>query len=215
MDRSAIVLAGGSSSRMGIDKGLLELAGKPLLVHVIDAIKDSVDQIVVVTNSHERVEEYSKLALAYAQFTIDQSDIQSPLIGAMSGFGVAMGRYSILLPFDAPFISDEIVSLLFEICVGKAACVPKHPNGQIEPLCAVYETVVALECSKRAVAEGRLDMRGMIEKMCGVRYVSTLVLQQLDPNFQTFLNINTRADLKRAEILMREQNRAKPQSPKT
>ena len=210
MDRSAVVLAGGSSSRMGMDKGFLELAGKPLLRHVIDAIKDSVDQIVVVTNSQGRVEKYSNLALKDVQFTIDQSDIQSPLIGAMSGFDVAFGKYSILLPFDAPFISSKIVSLLFEICIGKAACIPKHPNGQIEPLCAVYKTAVAQECSRAAVAEGRLDMRGMIEKMWGVRYISTLVLQQLDDKLQTFVNINTRADLKKAEIVMRQQKRVKP-----
>ena len=210
MDRSAVVLAGGSSSRMGIDKGLLELAGKPLLRHVIDAIKDSVDQIVVVTNSIDRVEKYSNLALRDVQFTIDQSNIQSPLIGAMSGFDVALGRYSILLPFDAPFISSKIVSFLFEICIGKAACVPKHANGQIEPLCAVYKTAIAQECSRASIAEGKLDMRGMIEKMRGVRYISTLVLQQLDPGLQTFVNINTRADLEKTEIMMRQHKLEKP-----
>jgi molybdopterin-guanine dinucleotide biosynthesis protein A len=193
---------------MGMDKGLLELAGKPLLKHVIDSIKDRVDQIVVVTNSQDRANNYSSLPLVDVQFAVDQSDIQSPLIGAMSGFSFARWDYSLLVPFDAPFISSQIVSLLFEICIGKAACVPKHPNGQIEPLCAVYRTGVAQECSGAAVTEGRRDMRGMIEKMREVRYVSTLVLQQMDPELRTFVNINTRADLKKAEILVRQQKRA-------
>ncbi|HII85171.1 TPA: molybdenum cofactor guanylyltransferase [Candidatus Bathyarchaeota archaeon] len=198
MKRSAVVLAGGSSSRIGVDKGIMELAGKPLLGHVIDAIRDSVEEIIVVTNSQDRISKYSCLGFGHVRFAVDRSNIQSPLIGALSGFNVAKGDYCLLVPFDTPFISKQVVSLLFELCLGKAAAIPKWPNGNIEPLHAVYRTTVAKESAETAVSEGRLDMRGMIEKMRGVRYVSTLVLQQLDPAHKTFFNINTQADFQTA-----------------
>ena len=200
--RSAIVLAGGFSNRFGEDKGVLELAGKPLLRHVVDAVRDKVDEVVVVTSSEERVEKYAALVAGSVRFAVDQSELRGPLIGALTGFSVAKGLYSLLLPFDTPFVSAEVVSLLFEVCVGKAAAIPRWPNGQIEPLHAVYQTAVAQEAAKAAVAEGRLDMRGMIEKMRGVRFISTLVIQQLDPELRTFFNINTRVDLKKASSMI-------------
>jgi molybdopterin-guanine dinucleotide biosynthesis protein A len=61
MDKSAIILAGGSSSRFSEDKGVLELDNKPLLNHVVDAVKGLVDEVIVVTSSKERVDLYSKI----------------------------------------------------------------------------------------------------------------------------------------------------------
>ncbi|MCJ7559691.1 molybdenum cofactor guanylyltransferase [Candidatus Bathyarchaeota archaeon] len=203
MDRSAIVLAGGFSSRFGQDKGVLELANKPLIKHVIDAVSPLVDETIVVTNSQERAEKYLKVIAADVQFVIDVCDSKSPLIGALTGFGSAHGEYSLLLPFDTPFVSREVVSLLFELCLTKAAVIPRWPNGQIEPLHAVYRTKAALEAAKIAVGEGELNVRAMIEKLRGVRYVSTLVIQQLDPDFRTFFNINTPFDLKKATAMVK------------
>lgn len=205
--KSAIVLAGGYSTRIGEDKSVLKLAGKPLLQHIVDSVRDHVEEIVIVTNSQERVKAYSKLAGREARIVTDSIDQKSPLIGAMSGFGAAKGQLSLLLPSDTPFISGKIASFLFDACVGKAAAIPKWPNGQIEPLHAVYETATARDAAQAAFKEGKMDMRSMIEKMSQVRYVSTLVLEQFDAKLLTFFNINTHNDLMRAEAMMWQQNR--------
>src|SRR4030065_1344628 len=94
LDRSAIVLAGGFSSRFGQDKGVLELANKPLIKHVIDAVSPVVDETIVVTNSQERAAKYAKIAPADVQFVIDVCESRRPLIGALSGFGSAQSRNS-------------------------------------------------------------------------------------------------------------------------
>ena len=201
LDRSAIVLAGGFSSRFGQDKGVLELANKPLIRHVADAVESVVDEIIVVTNSEERVAKYAKFLRPVVKFAVDVGELRSPLIGALTGFCAAQGTYSLLLPFDTPFVSREVVSLLFELCLNRAAVIPRWPNGHIEPLHAVYRTTPALEAAKAAVAEKKLKVRAMIEKLSGVRYVSTLVIQQLDPELRTFFNVNTPADLKNAMTL--------------
>jgi len=206
VDRSAIVLAGGFSSRFGQDKGVLELANKPLIRHVVDAVDPVVDEIIVVTNSEERVKKYAKFMASEVRFAVDVGELRSPLIGALTGFGAARGEYSLLLPFDVPFVSREVVSLLFELCQGKAAVIPRWPNGHIEPLHAVYRTEPAFEAAETAVAEGKLQVRAMIEKLRGVRYVSTLVIQQLDPELLTFFNVNTPADLNKAMALVKQSN---------
>jgi molybdopterin-guanine dinucleotide biosynthesis protein A len=201
LDRSAIVLAGGFSSRFGQDKGVLELANKPLIRHVVDAVELIVDETIVVTNSEERVAKYAKFLRSDVKFVVDVGELRSPLIGALTGFGAAQGAYSLLLPFDTPFISRKVVSLLFELCLNRAAVIPRWPNGHIEPLHAVYRTAPALEAAKAAVTEKKLKVRTMIEKLSGVQYVSTLVIQQLDPELRTFFNVNTPADLKNAMTL--------------
>ena len=199
MLRSAIVLAGGSSTRFGEDKGVTELASKPLLKRVVESVRPVVNEIIVVTSSQERAAKYAELVGANVKFAVDERESKGPLIGALTGFSVAAGEYALLVPFDTPFVSRDVVTLLFELCVGKAATIPRWPNGQIEPLHAIYRTKLALEASKTAVDEGRLDMRGMIERMHGVRYVSTLVIEQLDPELKTFFNVNTPFDLKKAK----------------
>ncbi|MCW4007081.1 MAG: molybdenum cofactor guanylyltransferase [Candidatus Bathyarchaeota archaeon] len=210
MDRTAIVLAGGASSRFGQDKGVLELNGKPLIKHVVDKVRPIVDEIIVVTSSQERVAEYARLVDSDVSFAVDVCESNSPLIGTLTGLSVAHGLYSLILPFDMPFISSEVISLLFELCIGKAAVIPRWPNGNVEPLHAVYCTTLALEAAKAAVAEGKLNMRAMIEKLRGVRYVSTLVVQQLDPELRTFFNINTRADLKKAAAMVALRKQVRP-----
>jgi molybdopterin-guanine dinucleotide biosynthesis protein A len=204
LDRSAIILAGGFSSRFGQDKGVLELGNKPLIKHVVDAVKPVVDEIIVVTSSQDRVMKYAKVLGADVQFVVDSFESEGPLVGALTGFGVAQGKYVLLLPFDSPFVSREVVSFLFDLCLTKAAVIPRWPNGQIEPLHAVYWTNVALEAAKIAVDEGKLDVLSMIESMRGVRYVSTLVIQQLDPELRTFFNVNTPLDLKKAMAMLKQ-----------
>jgi molybdopterin-guanine dinucleotide biosynthesis protein A len=203
LDRSAIVLAGGFSSRFGQDKGILEIASKPLIKHVIDAVSPVVDETIVVTNSQDRIAKYAKVVATDVRFAIDSCESKGPLIGALTGFRFAHGKYALLLPFDTPFVSREVVSLLFELCLNKAAAIPRWPNEQIEPLHAVYQAKLALEAAKSAVSEGKLTMRAMIEKLRGVRYVSTLVIQQVDPDFKTFFNINTPLDLKKAMAMVK------------
>jgi molybdopterin-guanine dinucleotide biosynthesis protein A len=210
LDRSAIILAGGSSSRFNMDKGVLQLDGKSLLNHVVDAVKGLVDEIIVVTSSQERVNAYSKIVSSNVRFAIDAGEVKGPLVGALTGFEAANGEYSLLLPFDSPFVSREVVSLLFELCIGKAAVVPRWTNMEIEPLHAVYHTKLALEVAKEALAEDKLEVGVMVEKLRGVRYVSTLVIEQLDPDLRTFFNINTPLDLRKAMAL----NKPKPRKQK-
>jgi molybdopterin-guanine dinucleotide biosynthesis protein A len=203
MGRSAIVLAGGVSTRFSQDKGLLELANKPLIKRVVDVVSPLVDEMIVVTNSRERAERHAKVLTANVQFVVDVCDSKGPLIGALTGFGFAHEEYSLLLASDTPFVSREVVSLLFELCLNKGAAIPRWPNAQIEPLHAVYRTQAGLEAAKTAVDAGRRDMPAMVEKMRAVRYISTMVIQQLDPDLRTFFKVSTPIDLKKAVAMIK------------
>jgi len=198
-----VILAGGFSRRFGQDKGLIDLAGKPLILHVIDRVYKVVDETVVVVNSSVQKETFESLLGRKANVVVDKYEAQSPLVGALTGFESVKGKYSLLLPCDTPFISIKVAQFLLEICVNKGAAIPRWPSGYIEPLQAAYQTKLALAAAKKALEQGKLDLRSMIACLMGARYVSTMVLRQMDPKLLTFFNINTPEDLKRAESLLK------------
>jgi len=180
----------------------VQLAGKPLVRHVLDKTKNLVEETLVVVSSKTQAEKYEKVLGSDATILVDNAEAHGPLAGANVGFREASGTYSLLLPCDAPFISRDILQLLLELCINKNAVIPRWPNCNIEPLQAVYCTEAALRASKEAVSSGEVKMQAMVDKLRGVRYVSTLVLEQLDPELNTFINVNTAFDLKKAEAIL-------------
>jgi len=202
LEKSAVVLAGGFSKRFGQDKGLLKLAGKPLILHILDKVSTVVDEVLVVVSSKSQEKAYTCFLKQKAKIVIDKYETQNPLVGALTGFERAQGKYSLLLPCDTPFVSSQIASFLLELCVNKDAVIPRWPNGHIEPLQAVYYTKSALNVANKAVEDKKQNMHSMIASLKKVQYVSTLVLKQIDPKLTTFFNINTPKDLRKAEHML-------------
>jgi molybdopterin-guanine dinucleotide biosynthesis protein A len=196
-------LAGGFSSRLGQDKGLVQLANRPLIKHVIDKTKSLVDERLVVVSSKVQAERYSNVLSEDADVLVDDGGVHGPLVGARAGFKRAQGEYSLLLPCDTPFVSTDILQLLLELCINRNAAVPRWPNCYIEPLQAVYRTKAALEAATNALLSGKLNLQTMVDKLQRVRYVSTLLLEQLDPRLRTFFNVNTTLELRKAELILK------------
>lgn len=203
MKKSAIILAGGFSKRFGQGKGLVKLAGKHLILYVLEGISSVADETVVVTSSSEQRGAFEHLVGRRARVVVDKYETRSPLVGALTGLEKAQGEYSLLLPCDTPFISREIASLLLDLCIKRNAVIPRWPNGYIEPLQAAYRTKPTLAAAEKALKQKRLNLRSMIAHLKEIRYISTLVLQQTDPRLLSFFNINTQEDLKKAELLLK------------
>jgi molybdopterin-guanine dinucleotide biosynthesis protein A len=209
LDRSAVILAIDSQGMFSEDKAHLKLDNKPLLNHVVDAVKGLVDEVLVVTSSKEQADFYTKIVSSTnVQFAISIGDTQGSLAAALTGFEAAHGNYSLLLPCDAPFVSKEVVSLLFDLSAGKSAVIPRWPSNDCEPLQAVYHTGRASEAARKALAAGEVDVGAMIACLRGVRYVSTLVIEQLDPDFRSFFRVNTPLDLKKATVMKKPKKHA-------
>ena len=203
LQKSAVILAGGFSRRFGRDKGLVVLAGKPLILHVIARVSKVADEVLVVVSSEEQKNKFEAILEEKANLVIDKDDSQSPLVGAITGFESANAEYSLLLPCDTPLVSTQIVQFLLDMCTNRSAAIPRWPGGYIEPLQAVYRTESALTAAKTALKQGKMNMRSMIDNLRGVRYVSTIVLEQLEPDLLTFFNVNTPQDLKKAESILK------------
>ncbi len=205
MERAAIVLAGGYSRRFGQDKGLVSLAGKPLVAHVIEGVREYVDEFLVVVSSEDQKAAYSSVIPNGDRIIVDKGDVRSPLVGALTGLTNSHAQYSLLLPCDTPFVSRMVVKLLFEACSGVDAAVPRWPNDYIEPLQAVYKTSSALKATREALEREEMRPLSMIRLLKRTRYLSTLVIQQINPQLTTFFNINTPSDLAKAEKIIRKE----------
>jgi molybdenum cofactor guanylyltransferase len=202
MDRSAVILANGISSGLEEDWLLSELHSKPLIRRVADVVKGVAEEVIVVTNSQEQADKYAELLGAGTKFAITSEAATGTLIGALTGFKIAQGKHSLLLAADMGLVSRDVIDLLFELCHGRTAAIPRWPDERIEPLQAVYHTKSALEAGRLALEDGEVDVSVLIENLGGVRYISTLVIQEMDPGLKTFFNVNSPVDLKRAEGLV-------------
>ena len=203
MERSAIILCNGSSKSFGEDKGLVKLNGKPLLNHVIDAVKSLVEETIVVTSSQTQIELYTKIASPKVEFVIDHVEPKSQLTNALKGFEASHGKYALLLPYDAPFVSRDVLSLLFELAIGKSATVPRYTSCEAEHLQAVYDTSKALEAAQIALTNNAVNMATVVDKMRGVRYISMLVFEQMDSEMKSFFRINSPLELKKAATMLK------------
>jgi len=207
LQKTGIVLAGGFSSRFGQDKGLLHLAEKPLIRYVLNSMEKVVDEKIIVLSSKPQAEKYAKIIGPDCKILVDSTELHGPLAGAFTGFREASGEYSLLLPCDTPFVSTDIISLLMELCVNKNATIPRWPNCYLEPLHAVYRTKSAVEAAEKTLLTGQVNMQAMVDNLRNVRYVSTIVLEQLDKELRTFFNINTPLDLRKAEMMLKHQEK--------
>jgi molybdopterin-guanine dinucleotide biosynthesis protein A len=203
LEHSAIVLAGGFSTRFGQNKALLQLGTKPLIMHVLDRISSVVGERIIVVNTEEQKKQLQSIVKSKAAILLDEYKTQTPLAGAYTGFKHVKNEYALLLSCDTPFVNTDVARLLLECCVNRSAAIPRWPEGYIEPLQAAYHAESAMVAAETALEQGKLNMSAMIAYLRYVRYISTLVLQQLDPKLYTFFNINTQVDLKRAEALIK------------
>lgn len=202
---SAIILAGGRSSRLRRRKALVNLAGSPLIQHVHRAVRGLADEVVIVVKESRQCRTLTDI-LPETECVVDDPPSVGPLSGIYGGLKRCSGNYVVVLGCDLPFVSSEVLKLLLRECRGKSAAVPMWPNGQIEPLHAVYCREPSLVAAEQTLREGRRSIRALLERLPNVLYVSTEALKELDPDVLTFYNVNSASDLDKAEHISRSRS---------
>jgi len=199
--RGALVLAGGRSKRFGGNKALAKLAGRPLLLHVLDQAVRVADEVVVAIGRGDNAAPYSRIAPKSVRILKDRMRDKSPLVGIATGFEAMRSEYSLILSCDTPFARERVLEFLFEKASGSDAAIPIWPNGDIEPLQSVYKSKPAVDGAKLALAERGFRNVDMIKRLGKVTYVPVADIRRFDDDLVTFFNLNTRADLQRAETI--------------
>lgn len=104
---TGVVLAGGKARRMGgVDKGLLELNGKPLWQHVADALMTQLSHVVVNANRHQEIYQVSGLKVIEDSL----ADYPGPLAGMLSVMQQEAGEWFLFCPCDTPYIPHDLAA---------------------------------------------------------------------------------------------------------
>lgn len=187
------VQAGGGSRRMGRDKALVRLAGRPLIQHVLDRAASLGDEILITTN-HPEVYTFLDVRLV-----ADAIPGQGALGGLQTALAAARGETVLLLASDMPFVSPLLLRHMLALAAEADVIVPRW-KGEYEPLQAVYSKAclpavgAALEAGKRRMISFYPDVQ--------VRVVEELEISSIDPLGLSFFNINTPEDLVRADRIV-------------
>jgi molybdenum cofactor guanylyltransferase len=128
---TAIILAGGKSSRMKEDKGLVYFNGKMLVEHVIESVKKITNKIIIITANAA----YKQLGYPCIE---DEMKDKGPLGGILTGLVNSSTQKNILLGCDLPFLSENILSGLINNSGDEDVLLTEH-LGKAEPLCSVYD----------------------------------------------------------------------------
>lgn len=197
--RSALILAGGTGSRLGLDKSLLEFEGWPLIWWSVERLNCVADEVIVVARN-DRQSELLKHIVPAARLTCDCEYGFGPVAGLATGIKYSRSKYVFATGCDLPFLNVKVIEKLFELAEDYDAAVPKWSNGMIEPLHAVYERratcmacFMALEQGERRISVPLRNLR--------IRDVPVELLLPFDPELSTFFNLNTEKDLELARKL--------------
>lgn len=198
MDRpSGIILAGGRSRRMGTDKALLDLGGRPVIAHVAGRLAEVCAEVLVVGADPAR---YAFLGLPVVP---DAFPGLGPLGGIHAGLAAMSRPAGLFVASDMPFLRPSLLRHLAEAGRGAAGGVPADAvvprlHGRPEPLCALYRR--SLEpVAARLLASGGGAVAALFDAE-GVRvaWVDEADLRRLDPELSSFWNLNTPEDYRRA-----------------
>ena len=124
---SSVILAGGQGLRMdGVDKGLIEFRGLPLIAHVASVIESKVDKIYISANrSFDSYASYGEV------ISDDLLGFQGPLAGISKALKVCSTKYLLVLPCDSPLVDSELIDDLISRMKQKDADICVAHDGSI------------------------------------------------------------------------------------
>lgn len=193
---AGVILAGGRSSRMGVNrKALLELNGRSLLSYVTDSLQDHLEPLMLSCES--ATNEFDDFGLPVVADLLPR--FRGPLTGLCSALqyldGIGHNNGLVLCPCDAPFIPDNLVQVMLDAERGqKSPVVVISYQGVLQPTFSMWQNHHFRTIHKAVVNHG----------MGGLKHVITslphTVVEWACAEPPPFFNVNTPADLKTAQF---------------
>jgi molybdopterin-guanine dinucleotide biosynthesis protein A len=182
-----VVLAGGDGRRIGGDKAVVELEGRPLLHYPLAVLRAVLDEVAVVAKQSTILPPLD----AEVAIWLEADEPRHPVAGIVHALRCARGRSVVVVAGDMPFVTRGLVAALArERSRGATAVVPRA-SGRLQPLCARYDprALTAL-----AACDFASPLRDLVAAL-GPRIVDW-------PDDEPFFNVNHPEDILQAAALL-------------
>jgi len=158
--RGAIVLTGGSAVRLqGVDKASIEVAGATLLEHVLDALAEVSDVVVVGE------EVGTSRPVTFLREDPPEGGPAAGVLAGLSGF-LRMPRRVVVLAVDMPLVTSATVGRLMRAAEAEPdgdGALLVDDDGRRQYLCAVYRSEALLATAPPLDAQHGLAMRRLVD----------------------------------------------------
>lgn len=182
---TAIILAGGKSSRMGFDKQFLKIEQRSIMDSMIHKLSKEFDEIIIVTNKPEHY-----LGLGH-KITGDIFENMGPLAGIHAGLKISNSQYALVVACDMPNINMKYIKYM-KTQIGNHGCTTKFGN-YLEPFISYYSKDVIINIEE-FLKTNRKSIHGFLPTI-EFNYIEERVARSFSPNWNMFLNLNTKEDL--------------------
>ena len=184
---------------MGHDKGSMIFNNDPMFITVLKNVCNHVGDLVLVLRNQEQLELYEDILKKYddcfdlsIKLVMDDVQNQGPLMGIKVGLDNVDNDYSLILPCDSPFVTNDFIENIFyekenNIC---DAVIPRWDNGNIEPLHAIY-CKESKDLIEGLLLNGIHDVKSLILKL-NTLFIKTDIL---DASLDTYKNLNKPEDV--------------------
>ena len=182
---TGVILAGGKATRMGgQDKGLVEISGCPMIVHVIHALQPQVSKILI--NANRNKNEYGRFG--YPVIADDLDGFQGPLAGMAAAMNHTSAEFIFTCPCDGPMLPGNIVERLHsELSSQNAEVCVAHDGRRMQ---SVYALI-----SCRLQESLRTYLAGGGRKIDSWYEMHALAQADFRDTKDCFLNVNQHSDL--------------------
>lgn len=193
---TAVVLAGGKSTRMGVDKAFVKFyKDRMLLENAVNLMKKVFSEVIVSANG--TIPGLDVLAI------VDKYPGHGPLGGIHAALSSSAYYYNFVVACDMPFINTKLAAYMYEIAYGYDVVVPKIEEFY-QPLFAVYSKncLDAIEAQLKDMRNKIIDFYDKVS----VRYVELAELNKFGDHQSIFFNVNTPHDLEKARMIAGREN---------
>ena len=189
---TAVILAGGSSRRMGFDKQTLSLDGRPLIERTVELLRELFDDIVIVTDRPQLYRDEK------VRVTSDVFPGNGPIAGIHAGLLQAKSRFVYVIGCDMPHPELDYINLMKRKLESAdassiAGCMMRRDTGCLEPLNAFYNTALT-DAMDKSLEDGKRSLQSFCRNKPFV-WIKEDEARAISPKLRMFHNINDFADL--------------------
>jgi molybdopterin-guanine dinucleotide biosynthesis protein A len=185
---------------MGRDKAFLEVGGQLVIARVLDRVKSLTDDLLISTNSPEQYEQFGLRMVG------DVYPDKAALGGIYSAIKAAQHEHVLIVACDLPLLNVALLRYLISLAPTADVVAPLITPPQPETTHAIYSKTCLPAIESRLLAN-KLRIIGFFDEVT-VRYVSREEIALFDPDFYSFINMNTPEEWEKVKALAERQERS-------